>query len=101
MQKIEQLESYLDQIAEKTKKLQRERDEAVAHSANLSERLDERELQLMQFEEDAQGIAKQHEEELTRLVFEKDQLQSRIDALVDKIKGILADGSDASEWQSQ
>ena len=100
MQQIEQLENYLDQVAEKTKKLKKERDEAVAHSANISERLDERELQLMQFEEDAQGAAKQFEEERALLISEKEQLQTRIDALVKKIKGILTDGSETSEWQS-
>ncbi len=101
MQQIEQLEFYLDQTAEKTKKLRHERDEAVALSVNLSERLDERELQLMQFEEDAQGAAKLFEEERTLLIAEKEQLQARIDRLVNKIKGILTDGSDASECQSQ
>jgi hypothetical protein len=40
----------------------------------------------MQFEEDAQGAAKLFEEERTLLIAEKEQLQARIDRLVNKLK---------------
>lgn len=79
---VERLETFVDALCE-------ERDEAVCEAKNLRKALDERELELLQIDEESRKEKERLREELETAKAELEESDRRMERLAERIRNLL------------
>lgn len=89
IKKIEEIGSALANLEGMVKTLKTERDSAKDAGESLKKQLDERELELLQLDEEIQNMTKRHEEEIKALKEEQQKLEEKLDSFAKRIREMI------------
>lgn len=99
IKKIEEIENTLAKLEGLIKNLRTERDSAKSAGESLKAQLDERELELLQLDEEIQNMTKRHEEETLALKEERKKLEEKLDSLTNRLREMIPMLSESEEKQ--
>jgi polyphosphate kinase 2 (PPK2 family) len=94
IEKIAEFDGIVDKLELLIKTLREERDSAVSESVRLKKDLDDREMELLQMDEEMQKQARRFEEEKEIIVREQAEAQQKLDSMVVRIRQLLPPQSD-------
>ena len=83
------IESSLDKIEALVKALREERDTAKADAESMKRALDDREMELLQIDEELQEVKRKSEEELAAERGEREDLENRLAEVAMKLKNLM------------
>jgi chromosome segregation ATPase len=86
---IMDIESGIEKIEVLVKNLREDRDKARSEVAALKSALDDRELELLQIDEELQQERRRFEEQLSESVRSKEDLEHRLTEVASKIRNLL------------
>ena len=89
IKKIEEIESSLAKLEGIIKTLRSERNSAKETAENLKKQLDERELELLQLDEEIQTTTKRYEDELVTLREDRRTLEKKLDSFAGRIRELI------------
>ena len=89
IKKLEEIDIALAKLEELTRTLRSERDCARDAADNLKKQLDDRELELLQLDDEIQSMTKRHEEELSAMRDEQRKSEERLDSLAGRIREMI------------
>ncbi len=89
IKKIEEIESALAKVEDTVKTLRSERDSARRAAETLRKQLDERELELLQLDEEIQNQTKRYEEEIATLRGDRQTLETKLEAFAGRIRDLI------------
>jgi predicted nucleic acid-binding Zn-ribbon protein len=94
IEKIAEIDGIVDKLELLIKTLREERDSAVNEFSRLKKDLDDREMELLQMDEEMQKQAKRFEEEKEIMAREQTEAQKKLDSMADRIRQLLPTQSD-------
>lgn len=89
IKKIEEIEHSLAKLEEIIKTLRSERDDAKKTAESLKKQLDDRELELLQLDEEMQNLTKRYEDELTTLRQDRQTLEKKLDSFSERVRELI------------
>jgi predicted nucleic acid-binding Zn-ribbon protein len=89
IEKITEIDGIVDKLELLIKTLREEKSKAADESERLKKDLDDREMELLQMDEEMQKQAKRFEEEREIMAREQAELRQRLDSMVVRIRQLL------------
>jgi chromosome segregation ATPase len=83
------IESGIDKIEALIKTLRDERDTARAEAAKTKRELDDREMELLQFDEEMAQTKRRYEEQLTEATQAREDMETRLAEVAAKVKNLM------------
>lgn len=90
IRKLEEIEKSLAKLGDAVKTMRLERDSARNAASSLRKQLDERELELLQLDEEIQNATKKYEEELATLREDRKTMEKKLDSFGGRIRELIS-----------
>jgi predicted nucleic acid-binding Zn-ribbon protein len=88
--KITEIDGIIDRLENMMTALREERDRAISELASLKTELDERELELLQMDEEMRREAARFEDERNMIQQERSEAEARLDKLASRIRELIS-----------
>ena len=89
IEKIAEVNGIIEKLEERVRALADERNAALSEVAGLKKSLDDREMELLQLDEELRSETKRFEAELARLNQEREETEKHFDELALRVRALL------------
>jgi chromosome segregation ATPase len=90
IEKIAEVNGIIEKLEERVRALADERNAALSDAAGLKKSLDDREMELLQLDEELRSETKRFEAELARLNQEREETEKHFDELASRVRSLLS-----------